>query len=144
MKNIPSECEELKCIKRIVLEENKSKITFLNPHQNEIVVVKVDGCVFKKEDEDIRCDYAILPKEEFEIYVELKGSDIPHAVEQLEATIKKLSKDSKSIEKLCFIVSTRVPKQGNNIQQLKVKFKNKYNSEFRVKNLQDEFDLSDL
>ncbi len=41
-----------------------------------------------------------------EIYIELKGSDVKHAVEQLSTTIQQLTKDM-SASKLCFVASTR-------------------------------------
>jgi hypothetical protein len=140
MKSFP-ECEEYKTDTKIVLQENKSKIVFLNPNRDRILKIKVDGCAIN-ENNTLRCDYAIVPSKEIEIYVELKGSDISHAVKQIESTIKLLSEDPKKIRKLCFIVSTRVPKQTTSIQNLKVQFKKNFNANFHLKNIQDEYDLS--
>jgi hypothetical protein len=140
MKSLP-ECEEYKSDARLVLQENKSKITFLNPNQDQVLIIRVDGCVIK-DNEILRCDYAIVPCDEIEIYVELKGSDISHAVKQIESTIKLLSDNPKKIKKLCFIVSTRVPKQSTSVQQLQSQFKKKFNASFRIKNIQDNYDLS--
>ena len=142
MKSSPK-CEEYTCDKKIVLREkkSKSKITFLNPNQDEILTIKVEGCVIS-DNETLRCDYALMPSDEVEIYVELKGSDIVHAVEQIESTIRLLSDNPQKIKKLCFIVSTRVPKQTTTIQQLQSQFKKNFNASFRVKNIQDEYDLS--
>ncbi|XZN94446.1 MAG: hypothetical protein ACM65K_16275 [Microcoleus sp.] len=123
MKSLP-ECEEYRCDTKIVLQENKSKITFLNPNQDKILTIKVDGCVIS-DNETLRCDYALMPSDEIEIYVELKGSDIAHAVAQLESTIGLLSDNAQKIKKLCFVVSTRVPKQTPSIQQQQIQFKNK-------------------
>ena len=140
MKSLPK-CEEYRCDTKIVLQENKSKITFLNPNQDKILTIKVDGCVIS-DNETLRCDYALMPSDEIEIYVELKGSDIVHAVAQLESTIRLLSDNPQKIKKLCFVVSTRVPRQTTSIQQLQSQFKKKFNANFRVKNIQDEYDLS--
>ena len=90
----------------------------------------------------MRCDYALMPSEEVEIYLELKGSDIVHAVEQIESTIRLLSDNPQKIKKLCFVVSTRVPKYTTNIQQLQIQFKKKFNAIFKLKNIQYEHDLS--
>jgi hypothetical protein len=136
-------CEECKSDPKIVLQENKSKITFLNNQRQEIRVIKVDGCAIQNK-EDLRCDYALIPCPEVEIYVELKGSDIYHAVQQLESTICLLSHNPKSIKKLCFIVSTRVPQQTTTTQQLKSHFKKKYNASFQIKNLQDTYNLDNV
>ncbi|MEB3126055.1 MAG: hypothetical protein VKL00_10605 [Synechococcales bacterium] len=140
MKSLP-ECEEYKSDARLVLQENKSKITFLNPNQDQVLIIRVDGCVIK-DNKILRCDYAIVPCDEIEIYVELKGSDISHAVEQIESTIKFLSDNPQKIKKLCFVVSTRVPKQSTSVQQLQSQFKKKFNASFRIKNIQDSYDLS--
>lgn len=140
MKSLP-ECEEYKSDAKIVLQENKSKITFLNPNQVKILTIRIDGCVIK-DDEILRCDYAIIPCDEVEIYVELKGSNVLHAVKQIESTIYLLSDNPQKIKKLCFVVSTRVPKLTTSIQQLQSQFKKKFNASFRIKNMQDVYNLS--
>ena len=140
MKSIP-ESKKHRSDTKIVLQEDKSKITFLNPNQDEILIIKVDGCVIS-DNETLRCDYALIPSDAVEIYVELKGSDIAQAVKQIESTIKLLSENPQKIKKLCFVVSTRVPKQATSIQQLQSQFKKKFNASFRIKNIQDEYDLS--
>ncbi len=141
MKKILPECEERSSDTKIVLKENKSKITFLNPNQDEILIIKVDGCVIS-DNETLRCDYALIPSDAVEIYVELKGSDIAQAVKQIESTINLLSENPQKIKKLCFVVSTRVPQQTTSIQQLKIQFKKKFNASFQIKNIQDNYDLS--
>jgi hypothetical protein len=140
MKSFPK-CEEYRHDTKIVLQENKSKISFLNPDKETILIIKVDGCVVS-DNETLRCDYALVPSDEVEIYVELKGSDISHAVKQIESTIGLLSEDSQKIKKLCFVVSTRVPKQTTSIQQFQTRFRKKFNASFRIKNIQDEYNLS--
>jgi hypothetical protein len=140
MKSFP-ECERYRSDPKIVLEENRSKITFLNPNQDKVLEIKVDGCAIK-DDETLRCDYALVPPSEVEIYIELKGSDVLHAVKQIESTINLLSINSQKAKKLCFVVSTRVPKQTTSIQQLQSQFKKKFNASFRIKNIQDVYDLS--
>ncbi|NEO71465.1 hypothetical protein [Moorena sp. SIO3H5] len=142
MKSCPG-CEEFKDDNNIVLKENKSKITFENSKRDKILVITVDGCAIR-DNETLRCDYAVVPNEEVEIYVELKGSKIDHAVKQIESTIKLLSDNPQKIDKRCFVVSTRVPKQGTDIQKLQTKFKKNYNAEFRIKNIQDTCDLSKI
>ncbi|NEP22200.1 hypothetical protein [Moorena sp. SIO3I6] len=142
MKSCPN-CEEFKDDNEIVFKENKSKLTFENSNRDKILKIKVDGCAIA-DDETMRCDYAVVPNEEVEIYVELKGSKIDHAVKQIESTIKLLSDNPKKIDKRCFVVSTRVPKQGTDIQKLQRKFNNNYNAEFRIKNIQYTCDLSKI
>jgi len=144
MRRFP-ECEQYRKDAKIVLQENKSKMTFSNPDESQILIIKVDGCAIKDE-ETLRCDYALVPPSaiEIEIYVELKGRDVYHAVKQIESTINLLSSNAQKIKKLCFVVSTRVPKQTTSIQQLQSQFKKKFNASFRIKNIQDVYDLSTL
>ncbi|WP_287298101.1 hypothetical protein [Moorena sp. SIO2C4] len=126
MKRFP-DCEEYKDDNKIVLKENNSKLTFRNPKRDKILLITVDGCAIS-DDENKRCDYALVCSNGVEIYVELKGSKIKHAFEQIESTIKLLSDNPQTIKKWCFVVSTRVPKLTTNIQNIKSKFKNKYNA----------------
>jgi len=133
MKSSP-ECAEDRCDKKIVLQEKKSKITFLNPNQDKILTIKVDGCEIS-DNETLRCDYALMPSDEVKIYVELKGSDIVHAFKQIESTIRLLSDNPQKIKKLCFVVSTSVPIYTTTRQKLEIQFKKKFNASFRVKTI---------
>ncbi|MGI0493183.1 hypothetical protein ACN4EG_15475 [Alkalinema pantanalense CENA528] len=140
MKNIPDRCQELTQDKRIVFREKRSQITFINTAQVEILKIKVDGCVVC-DSKTLRCDFALLPDREVEIYVELKGNDVAHAVEQLKSTIGLISEDPKRFRKLCFVISTRVPRQGTDIQNWQVAFKKQFNAKLQIKSGQAEFDL---
>ncbi|MBE9143286.1 hypothetical protein [Planktothrix mougeotii] len=136
MKKRFPECEKIVSDKRITRKENQSQIIIENPNQFKVCVVQVDGCAIK---EGQRCDYLVIPdkqdiKRTLEIYIELKGSKILHAIEQLEATIKKLSDDPAKQEKVCIIISTRCPLAGTDIQNFKRDFKKKYNATLEVKN----------
>lgn len=134
MKNF-GDCEEVKEAKKIVITDQKSKnkrskFCLENPKQKEIRVITVDDCVIK---EGIRCDYLIILPDAKEIYVELKGKDVKHAVQQIEASIKQLTSNS-SAEKLCFIVSTRCPIISPQIQVIKKTFFKKYQAKLFIKN----------
>ncbi len=151
MKGIPPECRENTSNPKILVKENRSEITFLNPDRIKVVKIKVDGCVIKKDSPDLRCDYMLLiPKKDntkevdIEIYIELKGCAVNHAVDQIKSTIRKLSASPAKSRKFCFIISTRVPKQGTDIQKLQIQFKKEFNASFRVKNTPDTYNLRDL
>jgi hypothetical protein len=144
MKSVP-ECEEYTCDPKILLKEKKakSKITFNNPDRKEILIIRVDGCVFDNSDFK-KCDYALVPCEDIEIYIELKGSGIERAIKQLESTILLLSDNPKTTKKQCFVVSTRVPKQMTSMQLLQSQFKKKFNAGLQVKNTPATYDLTQL
>ena len=67
-----------------------------------------------------------------EHYVELKGSDVPHAIDQLRQTIIKLGEyDDK---RRSYVVCTKVaPKISTLIQRAKAEFRKKYNSDLQIK-----------
>ncbi|NEO65551.1 MAG: hypothetical protein F6J98_36230 [Moorea sp. SIO4G2] len=143
MKRFP-DCEEYKDDEKIVLKENKSKITFENSKRDKILVIKVDGCAIA-DNETKRCDYALVCSN-VEIYVELKGSKILHAVEQIESTIRLLSDNPQKIDKRCFVVFTRfgLPKLRTNIQNIKSKFNKNYNATLIVEKTPYTYDLSQV
>jgi len=73
---------------QIKFEENRRKILFLNPSSLSYKKVTVDGCAIKV---GFKCDYLLTSFDEHEErYVELKRTDIMHAIDQLEESIKKI------------------------------------------------------
>jgi hypothetical protein len=126
--------------RRIVLREKLSKITFLNNAELPIRKIKIDGCVINND--EIRCDYVIIRELNEEIYIELKGSDVPHALKQIINTINLISDNVKLIKKLCFVVTMSCPLTSTEIQKQKLFFKNKFNSSLDIKHSHCEFTLS--
>jgi hypothetical protein len=133
---IPPECEKIRDDSSIVISDpgsknNRSKFRLNNLQKASISVIRVDGCAIKT---GIRCDYLLgLPSKQ-EIYIELKGSDIKHAVEQLARSIEMLSCHNELGGKLCFVASTKCPINSTEIQVLKKKFRKKYNAKLTIKN----------
>jgi len=107
--------------KNIVVKENGREFRIKNSSNIEINRVKVDGCFIKSGN---RCDYLfeVLSKSRV-LYIELKGKDIQHALEQIDATIKHCKDIHKNFIKECYIVASRVPKETTKTQMLKRKFK---------------------
>jgi len=128
-------CEQEINYTKKTLKEKKSELLLENPQKLNLLIIKVDGCVIKQQ---TACDYIILPspeKYEVEIYLELKGNHIPDGVQQIETTIKRLSNNTQTQKKICFVVPTRVNPQFNpDIQKHKKIFKQKYNATLIVKN----------
>jgi hypothetical protein len=60
-------------------------------------------------DNSIRCDYLHLANE-IEFYIELKGQNLEHALEQIKATILKLSSNPKKVAKISYIYVQEVPR----------------------------------
>jgi len=109
------ECELID--KRIVLSENKSKVTFLNINNKRIKKIIIDGCVITS---GIRCDYLLVDNNRY-LFIELKGSDVYHAISQIHQTIRTLK--IKSSEKEGLVVTHRCPISSTEIQVLKKKMR---------------------
>jgi len=116
--------------KLFVYKEMKSKLTLENTDQVESESVKVDGCEIN--DKSIRCDFLHIAKD-IEFYIELKGQDLEHALDQIRATIKRLSNNIKLYPKKSYIICTRSPLSSTEIQNYKREFKKDYNSELIIK-----------
>ena len=127
---IPARCITHTSNPLIVLEERRSKITFHNPQRRDVTMIKVDGCAIT---DGPRCDHLLKDEGSTEHFIELKGTDVRHAIEQLEASIKQLSDDIAKA-KYSFVITTHVPKSDTRIQRAKPRFHRDYNCELIVKN----------
>ena len=125
-------CSEKISHKNILIEEKKSsKIIFTNENSTEVTKVQVDGCL---DIQGIKCDWLLIINEPYiEIYIELKGSDVEHAFDQIENTIKIVSKNYKTVLKYCYIITTRCPITSTQIQVKAKSFRSKYNAVLRIK-----------
>jgi hypothetical protein len=123
-------CRKQSKNKIFTFSEQKSKLTLENIDEVISETVEVDGCEIN--DKSIRCDFLHIAKD-IEFYIELKGQDLKHAIRQIEATILRLSVDSKKSLKKSYIICTRSPLSSSEIQNLQLEFKKKYNSSLIVK-----------
>ena len=76
--------------KRIVSKEKRSSHTAVNKNGQLVRQYLIDGDVIKDK-HVIKCDYLVLNDEKKTAYfIELKGSKVLHAIEQIEETAKRL------------------------------------------------------
>lgn len=78
--------------KRIVCKDEKNSQKYIanNVDDSEVYKYRIDGEVIK---EGKKCDFLVLNKDKNDIYlIELKGSDLEYAIEQLLETEKVLLK----------------------------------------------------
>lgn len=120
-----NQCNSYNNNKLISIDENRRVLKIKNSSACYINKVKIDDCYIKVGK---RCDYLfeIINGSTIEkvFYVELKGSDIIHAIEQLKATIVHCERIHNSVNlKQCYIVASRFPSAGPSSQTLKRKFK---------------------
>lgn len=102
-------------------------------------VYGIDGGVIKDR-HIVKCDKLILVDlghlSLFELFVELKGGNIQHAIEQVEATLKNpLFKDPAVKKRQARIIGRKIPSNtGNSItERAKKKFMAKYNCRLEFK-----------
>ena len=90
----------------------------------------MDGCALLDGE---KCDNMLCSNDEREErYVELKGSDVPHAIAQLRTTIVKLGEFDDN--RHSYVVCTKVaPQITTIIQKAKVEFWRRFKSELQVK-----------
>lgn len=82
-------CEERQKI--IVSEENSRKYTAYNVDKNLVRHFKIDGGIVPTSSSMPRCDYLVINLEKKNAYpIELKGTDVKHAVDQIRSTITYL------------------------------------------------------
>ncbi|MGM9740214.1 MAG: hypothetical protein ACI3ZP_06375 [Candidatus Cryptobacteroides sp.] len=118
---------------KIKFEENNRKIVFLNPERKTYLKVAVDGCTIR---DGLRCDNLLLSSDEHEErYVELKGVQVMHAIDQLEVTINRLGEYDEN--RHAFVISTNVAPAITSQIQRKIKlFKQTYNSSLTIRERQ--------
>lgn len=71
--------------------ENKCTYVGKNPKAKDIRQFKIDGDVFPQNSPQTRCDYLFLnDTDQAAYYIELKGTDILHAIEQIQETEQEI------------------------------------------------------
>ena len=93
--------------KIINVEENSRKFVETNSKQKSFALYHVDGCIIV---EGQKCDFLLLNCSELIAYlIELKGSDLIHAVRQINTTLSHLLSDLADFTKInARIVLTKV------------------------------------
>jgi hypothetical protein len=133
------ECTEKTKNPIIVLEEKGKRMIFRNSGRKTVKKITVDGCAITR---GIRCDYLVLNEKNDEFFVELKGTDIRHACDQLDSSIRQLSTDPKQKAKHSFVISSRFsPAINSTIQNLQRLFKDRFNCKLIIKNQQYEVEI---
>ena len=84
-------------------EENHCTHIGKNVNACHVEQYKVDGEVFLAGSDQERCDFLLLNEDAHTAYyIELKGSDIPKAIQQLTYTVTKLSQKHPQCDKIFY------------------------------------------
>lgn len=130
-----SKCREVRTDAVIVFAEKGRTMRFKNPQRLAVTTVQVDSCEIR---EGLRCDNMLIEASNTEHFVELKGSDVAHACQQILATIKQLG--STTAPKHAWIVSSRVPQDDSVLQKAKLELRRK-SIKLAIKNSVHEYTL---
>ncbi len=122
-------CTNSRCLssydkrKNVIVQENKKKYTLINDG-DDIAVYHVDGGMIDEQNE-IKCDYLILAmKHHKAIFVELKGTDLKHGLQQIYETLQSLDNELSAFEYEGRIITshrTNVPNMRTDPMYVKVK-----------------------
>lgn len=113
LQSLPSYCQPRQKI--IVSEENRVQHRGINNDENRVRQIKVDGDMWTRGTGTIRADYLLLNEDKKTAYIiELKGSDIEHALEQIKNTDTNLSEALSGFEKFWRLVYRTSTKKMKN------------------------------
>ena len=130
-------CEEVVKDRRFTLKERQAKITFVNGSKAAIRKVQIDNCVIT---EGLRCDWLLIDPAQSEYYVELKGSNMRHAIKQLKATMARTGLAA-CPKRYCFIIGTRCTLSRTEIRIETRYFMRDYNSTLLIKSSSYEHEI---
>lgn len=125
-----SKCTTRKRVPRVVVEEKKSKATFLNDERAWFEITEVDGCLCRNE---VAADFAVTKEQIGTVIIELKGSDVPHAVEQVLATAAYWRQHQPACPSMAgLVVSRQRPNYSTSVQRAQLRFARNFKGPLHV------------
>ncbi len=110
-------------------EENRSIFRVHNKNNRRLQRHQVDGCRIVN---GIKCDWLLVDEDtRTEIFIELKGSDVDHAVNQICASASQLSSAPK--KKWGYVICTKNPMSSTEVQNLTKQVAKSHGLKLRVK-----------
>ncbi len=134
-------CTTIEKCKTKPLRENKKNFLITNPNGKYFEIIRIDGCLIDASSK--KCDWLVCIQDssrQHAVFIELKGTDIEYACEQLIATINSpaVKTITKHYEIFCVIVCSRVPKGGPKTQALKKAFYKKTKTLLQIYTIETE------
>jgi hypothetical protein len=135
-------CQHETTDSQIRVREIGRQAIVMNEQRRVFTVTKVDGCVIVGAP---ACDWAISQTEAGDVFIELKGVDVAHAIEQLEATICYW-KDKNYLKGRvgALVVCSQYPKVSTFVQRARLRFLKKFNAPLQVVSRNLSFSFADL
>lgn len=127
------QCSEITKVTRIKVSENGKQAILLNPEKETFTKIKMDGCVIVN---CTSCDWVIQDEHMSSILIELKGSDVDHAITQIEATFAYLKDHDLLTNKSAGLIvcskPSRSPSFTSKLQKAKARLSTKYKAPLHV------------
>lgn len=127
-----TKCARFTTDSKIKLSEPKSQTAIIdNKDKFEFIAIRFDGCIVCNK---LACDWIVIGPNEYYLAVELKGCDVDHAVEQIEATFAYLdTTDEMPKGRAGLIVCSRYPRTDTKVQRLKLRLAKRFSASLHVK-----------
>lgn len=125
-------CANATTSSKIKLTDVQSQTAIIeNMARDQFILIKFDGCVICNA---TACDWLLIgPNDQF-LAVELKGCDVDHAVEQIEAAFIHLRSSGEQISKLAgLVICSRYPRIDTKIQRLKQRLARRFMAPLHIK-----------
>ena len=123
--------------KTIVSQENGRKHIAHNDHSCDVFQYRIDGDIIPPSTGEARCDYIVeidkstkSQTKRSAYLIELKGTDLNHAIDQIEATLKMFSNKLREYDVFLRIVYRSNTHAVNSPKVMK--FKKKYGKRQRI------------
>lgn len=137
-----SECTKTVRFTKVKIEENKRKAVFRNPKKLKYEVTMIDDCLIKT---GIRADYLVTEASNLSALVELKGTGVSHACDQLFASAENQKVKELIGKKLGFLViCSKYPRFDGFVAKAKQRAADKYKAGFHVIQNEGEFNIADV
>jgi len=143
---------EAQCVSKttnssIVCIENGMRYELKNDNQSCVKKIAIDNCLIS-DTEVQKCDYAVLIcNSEICCFIELKGSDIKHACDQILYTIRQLNDIVMKCQKIyARIIPSRysAPNIRSRPKELLFRLCKKYNGDLKIQTRRFEDRVSEL
>lgn len=126
-------CSEDVFSSKVSVAEKATKATFRNPDKKKITKTQVDGCLVKGS---VACDWFIVRDDCDGVVLELKGSDVAHALDQIEATFDFLRQNDRlTIRSAGLVVCVKCsqhPAFNSKVQRAKERLRKKYSAPLHI------------
>ena len=125
---------------KIKVAENKRQAVFINPSKLKYSVSIIDNCLVKS---GIRADYLVTEASSMSVLVELKGTDVQHACEQLFTSAENDAVKPLIAKKMGFLViCSKYPRFDGFVAKAKQQAADRYKAGFHIVQKQGEFEIA--